>query len=471
MGRVELGKGANAVVPSRVARVRLASRLPAPVVDLFALELTAARLVRDDGDVVFFNQRRSADGCLWLVDERCVRVALDELAGEVETVVVAAGLDDAWAGTFADDPGLRVRVSEAGESAWDGPDEAPWTVDHGVTVEGAERCVVLVELYRRDGGWKVRAVSQGWTAGTAALLTEHGVHVEHDESPEPVPDVRDSVRDADRSRRADALTPTLPELPVRPNPAPIPSTRPFPPYPWAEGAADDGVDASEAPTEIVASPAGAWPAWGRPAGPSTDTPATGGHAPDASRSGGTYAEESYSDGSYGLGPDGSDPGRWDARGSNSGGWDADRYPSGGTRHLRVQPVARASGRAPLDLNAMDPYDFEQLVANLLTAMGYQTQRVGRSGDGGVDVEVRSDDPLGAGLIVISVKRYKRTVGAHYVRELAGTVADRDAIKGILVTTSGFGPSSYEFAAKNRLELVDGDRLRTWLAEYLDLDTI
>jgi len=104
-------------------------------------------------------------------------------------------------------------------------------------------------------------------------------------------------------------------------------------------------------------------------------------------------------------------------------------------------------------------------------MGYQTQRVGRSGDGGVDVEVRSDDPLGAGLIVISVKRYKRTVGAHYVRELAGTVADRDAIKGILVTTSGFGPSSYEFAAKNRLELVDGDRLRTWLAEYLDLDTI
>ena len=94
----------------------------------FRTGATAARRVRDDGDVVFYNQRRSADGCLWLVDDRCVRVALDELADEVETVVVAAGLDDAWAGTFADDPGLRVRLGEAGESAWDGP---TWTRQPG----------------------------------------------------------------------------------------------------------------------------------------------------------------------------------------------------------------------------------------------------------------------------------------------------------------------------------------------------
>lgn len=452
MGRVKLGKGANAVLPSRVARVTLASRLPAPVVDLFALGLTATRRVRDDGDLVFYNQRRSADGCLWLVDERCVRVALDELAGEVETVVVAAGLDDAWAGTFADDPGLRVRVSEAGESAWDGPDEAPWAVDHDVTVEGAERCVVLVELYRRGGGWKVRAVSQGWAGGTAALLTEHGVHVERDDSPAPVPRARDTGRDAGGRRPTDGLAPTLPEVPVGPRATPIAPTRPFPPYPWAGGTVGAGGDASQAPTEIVASPTGAWPAWGTRVPPTIPEPA-GGWDSSGSDPGGWE-------------PGGSASGRWDAH-----GWDMDRYPSGGTRQLRVQPVARASRRAPLDLNAMDPYDFEQLVANLLTAMGYATERVGRSGDGGVDVEVRSDDPLGAGLIVISVKRYKRTVGAHYVRELAGTVADRDAIKGILVTTSGFGPSSYEFAAKNRLELVDGDRLRTWLAEYLNLDTI
>ncbi|MBX6391616.1 MAG: restriction endonuclease, partial [Frankia sp.] len=145
-------------------------------------------------------------------------------------------------------------------------------------------------------------------------------------------------------------------------------------------------------------------------------------------------------------------------------------PTGGLRRrLRVGPTRPR--RAPLDLMAMDPYDFERLVASLTEAMGYTTERTGRSGDGGVDIEVHSNDPLASGLIVISVKRLKRTVPASHVRELAGTVHDRGAIKGILVTTSTFGPSSYDFAAKNRLELVDGARLRAWLAEYLQLDAV
>ncbi|MBL7487002.1 restriction endonuclease [Frankia sp. AgB1.9] len=440
---MELAKGANAPVRVPVARVSLTSELPAGSVDLFALELTGRRRVRDDGDLVFYNQRRSADGCLWLVSERCVRIALDEVPDEVETIVVAAGLADDWPGALADDPATRVEVQEAGESAWDGPDDdGAWAVSHRVEADGGERCVVLVELYRRDGRWKVRAVSQGWTAGTVALLTEHGVHVERDPTEADTP----------------AVAPTLPEVPVpsprplaptrplppahpqprthpRSQPGPLPPTLPYPAAPWAVRAAD----LSDAPTEIVDSPTGAWPVWRRP----TDAPNESPTGPREART--RSAEPRTGDGGHGA--------------------------AGGTRHLRVEPVARAARRAPLDLLEMDPYDFEQLVANLMTKMGYDTRRVGRSGDGGVDVEVYSDDPLGSGLIVISVKRYRRTVGAHYVRELAGTVADRDAIKGILVTTSGFGPSSVEFAAKNRLELVDGERLRGWLAEYLDLDTV
>ncbi|WP_238431227.1 TerD family protein, partial [Frankia nepalensis] len=207
---MELAKGANTTVPSRAVRVSLASTLPVDVVDLFALELGARRRVRDDGDLVFYNQRRSADGCLWLVDDRCVRITLGELPDVVESVVVAASLDDAWTGAFADDAGLRVRIDAAGGSAWDGPGlDGPFTVRHEVTVEGAERCVVLVELYRREGGWKVRAVSQGWTAGTAALLTEHGVHVEED----PVPAA------------------SAPPAPVPARPGPVPPAPPAPPPP------------------------------------------------------------------------------------------------------------------------------------------------------------------------------------------------------------------------------------------------
>jgi restriction system protein len=451
---LELAKGANATVPSPVARVSLVSSLPAHAVDLFALELTGDRRVRDDGDLVFYNQRRSADGCLWQVDDRRVRIALGDLTDDVETVAVAAGLDDGWPGTFADDADLRVQVESAGESAWDGPGTGgAWTAGHRVTVEGAERCVVLVELYRRGGGWKVRAVSQGWEAGTAALLTEHGVRVEE----APVAPVRPAPPEV-RVRPAAPRPPRLPEAPRRPagnRAEPIAPTRPYPPSPWGSGG---GLDPSEAPTEIVASPAGAWPVWPRQF--TADAP----DAPDAvgSRASGWDGARARGDGGDDSGDD-----RDDGDGSSGGrrGW------TGASQRLHVRPVARAARRAPLDLLSMDPYDFEQLVANLFTKMGYNTQRTGRSGDGGVDVEVRSDDPLASGLIVISVKRLKRTVAAHYVRELAGTVHDRDAIKGILVTTSGFGPSSWEFAAKNRLELVDGERLRTWLAEYLDLDAI
>ncbi|ONH22068.1 restriction endonuclease [Pseudofrankia asymbiotica] len=463
---MELAKGANTAVPSPVVRVSLASSLPAHAVDLFTLELTGERRVRDDGDLVFYNQRRSADGCLWQVDDQRVRIELGDLADDVETVVVAAGLDDGWTGTFTDDAGLRVRVEVAGESAWDGPGTgagAAWAASHRVVAGGGERCMVLVELYRRGGGWKVRAVSQGWEAGTAALLTEHGVRVE--QAPTPVRPAPPELR----TRPAAPLPPTLPlppappEVPRRPvaRPAePIAPTRPYAPSPWGAGG---GVDPSDAPTEIVASPTGAWPAWPRqpaatPGAGSADRP-----SPVARRSSGW-------DGARARGGDDSDDtnGAGEAGGDGSGGW---RGWAGASRLLHVRPVARVARRAPLDLLAMDPYDFEQLVANLFTGMGYTTQRTGRSGDGGVDVEVRSDDPLASGLIVISVKRLKRTVAAHYVRELAGTVHDRDAIKGILVTTSGFGPSSWEFAAKNRLELVDGERLRAWLAEYLDLDAI
>ncbi|MFF9052132.1 TerD family protein [Streptomyces erythrochromogenes] len=41
-----------------------------------------------------------------------------------------------------------------------------------------ETVVVLAELYRREGGWKIRAVGQGYASGLAGLATDYGVDVE-----------------------------------------------------------------------------------------------------------------------------------------------------------------------------------------------------------------------------------------------------------------------------------------------------
>ncbi|MGW0552064.1 restriction endonuclease [Streptomyces altiplanensis] len=120
-------------------------------------------------------------------------------------------------------------------------------------------------------------------------------------------------------------------------------------------------------------------------------------------------------------------------------------------------VSHGGGEEP-DLFAMDPVEFEGLVADLFRARGMQAVTTQRSNDGGVDVEAMDPDPISGGRIIVQVKRYRRTVPPGAVRDLYGTVQGAGANKGVLVTTSGFGPGSYTFADGKPLTLVTGDEL-------------
>jgi restriction system protein len=111
-----------------------------------------------------------------------------------------------------------------------------------------------------------------------------------------------------------------------------------------------------------------------------------------------------------------------------------------------------------DLYEMDPIAFEALVAELFRAMGMQAVTTQRSNDGGVDVDALDPTPIRGGKIVVQVKRYRNTVPPTAVRDLYGTVQDAGANKGVLVTTSGFGPGSHTFANGKPLELVAGPEL-------------
>ncbi|MFI0775745.1 restriction endonuclease [Streptomyces sp. NPDC021212] len=111
-----------------------------------------------------------------------------------------------------------------------------------------------------------------------------------------------------------------------------------------------------------------------------------------------------------------------------------------------------------DLFAMDPFRFESLVADLFRAMGMRAVTTRRSNDGGVDVEAVDPAPIRGGRIVVQVKRYRGTVPPTAVRDLYGTVQDSGANKGVLVTTSRFGPGSHTFAHGKPLELVSGAEL-------------
>ncbi|MFF5976729.1 restriction endonuclease [Streptomyces sp. NPDC012769] len=127
-------------------------------------------------------------------------------------------------------------------------------------------------------------------------------------------------------------------------------------------------------------------------------------------------------------------------------------------------VSHGDGEEP-DLLAIDPIAFEGLVAELFRARGLQAVTTRRSNDGGVDVQALDPDPISGGSIVVQVKRYRNTVPPSAVRDLFGTVQDAGANKGVLVTTSKFGPGSYAFANGKPLTLISGTELVDLLHQH------
>ncbi|MEV6833697.1 restriction endonuclease [Streptomyces sp. NPDC051133] len=132
-------------------------------------------------------------------------------------------------------------------------------------------------------------------------------------------------------------------------------------------------------------------------------------------------------------------------------------PSRRPQEVGNRVVTHGSDEDP-DLYEMDPIAFENLVADLFRSMGMQAVTTQRSNDGGVDVDALDPTPIRGGKIVVQVKRYRNTVPPTAVRDLYGTVQDAGANKGVLVTTSKFGPGSHTFANGKPLELISGTAL-------------
>ncbi|RZL82168.1 MAG: stress protein, partial [Rhodococcus sp. (in: high G+C Gram-positive bacteria)] len=143
-------------------------------VDLFVFQLGADLKVRTDADLVFFNNPSTPEGAVTLGGGR-VTLDLGRVPAAVDTLAVAVALDENAPGSLSQVPGLAVTVTQTGGTWFEVPAE-------GLTTE---RSAVLLEVYRRNGSWKVRNRSAGWRGGLDALVTEHGVSV--DETPAQTP--------------------------------------------------------------------------------------------------------------------------------------------------------------------------------------------------------------------------------------------------------------------------------------------
>jgi restriction system protein len=112
------------------------------------------------------------------------------------------------------------------------------------------------------------------------------------------------------------------------------------------------------------------------------------------------------------------------------------------------------------INGKNPYDFQDLVAGLLNAMGYYTPFVSPKGkDGGVDI-IAYQDPLGAKQprIRVQVKHQPNvTQSVTEIRNLTG-ILNRDTEIGLFVTSGTFSKDAENFARENQLhvKLIDGN---------------
>jgi restriction system protein len=122
-----------------------------------------------------------------------------------------------------------------------------------------------------------------------------------------------------------------------------------------------------------------------------------------------------------------------------------------------------------NLMELKPGEFEALITNLFSKMGLETRMTQPSRDGGVDCVAFDNRAIFGGKVIIQAKRYKNTVPVSAVRDLFGSVHNEGATKGILVTTSGFGKASFDFANDKPLELLSGTNLLYLLKEHAGVD--
>ncbi|MFZ3395545.1 TerD family protein, partial [Rhodococcus sp. 7Tela_A2] len=162
-----LSKGQNG--PLTVSDVVVSLELTTPA-DLSALLVKADGKVRSDADFVFFNQPvgpgvRLVPGQAG--QNSSLAVSLPQVPADIDQVRAVITLDDATSsfGRFAPP---TARVSDAAGNV---------LFEYRIEGLSSESIVIALELYRRQGSWKVRAVGQGYAGGFAALVTDHGVSV------------------------------------------------------------------------------------------------------------------------------------------------------------------------------------------------------------------------------------------------------------------------------------------------------
>ncbi len=169
-----LTQGANAPIATTAVKVAIDWPTATGSLDASAYLLTAAGKVRGDHDMVFFNQKAHPSAGVTMLaasnGSAVFEVATDRLPAEIEKIVFCLTVETPGK-TIAAFNGLSLAAT-AGDAISFEP----------ALAAASEAALMLAELYKRNGAWKIRAVAQGFNGGLAPLARSFGIEVD-----EPAP--------------------------------------------------------------------------------------------------------------------------------------------------------------------------------------------------------------------------------------------------------------------------------------------
>lgn len=124
------------------------------------------------------------------------------------------------------------------------------------------------------------------------------------------------------------------------------------------------------------------------------------------------------------------------------------------------------------IKSNSPAFFENLVIDLMVAMGYGGSRVdagqsvGQSGDEGIDGIIK-EDRLGLDVIYLQAKRWEGTVGRPEIQKFVGALHGKRAKKGVFITTGKFSEEAHEYVKSidPKVILIDGRALADYMIDF------
>ena len=183
-----LSKGGNSTLPTHDGErlsidLQWQSSSSNSDVDLFLIMVGSDGRVPSNEALVFYNQPQYLDGAVEYVGRKPARagvqehsatISLSQIPEVVQRIAIAASMDssDQVLGHLGD---LRLIVKSPSGVSFEVP----------ASDLSSENVAVMGEIYRRNGDWKIRSVSQGWTGGLESFLDEHGVTLGGEVPPAP----------------------------------------------------------------------------------------------------------------------------------------------------------------------------------------------------------------------------------------------------------------------------------------------